>query len=90
MTLRPAMPAEIARYLRVEPEDVARAIKSDKLPAFRVMKATRFVQRIPLRDFHAWLLARTENPAPHLRDFEGFLADFRAAQPAREEKEAAA
>jgi hypothetical protein len=71
-----AFPAEVARYLAVEPDDVKSLIKKAKLPALRIPKATRAVTRIPLRDFHAWLQARTENPAPQLANYENFLADF--------------
>jgi ParB-like chromosome segregation protein Spo0J len=71
-----AFPAEIARYLAVEPADVKAMIQKAQLPALRVPKKTRAVTRIPLRDFHAWLLKRTQNPTPNLANYETFLADF--------------
>lgn len=73
-----AFPAEIARYLAIEPEAVRRMIRLDKLPAIRLAAKTRRVQRIPLRDFHAWLLKRTQNPVPELASYVTFLADFDA------------
>lgn len=73
-----AFPAEVARYLLVESEDIERMITSDKLPATRVMKTTRRVYRIPLREFHAWLMDRTVNPRPGMGRFETFLKDFDA------------
>ena len=74
-----AFVAEVARYLAVDPDDVQRMIRLAKLPAIRIPKVTRTVQRIPLRDFHAWLLKRTTNPTPQLASYETFLADFDAA-----------
>jgi hypothetical protein len=75
-----AFVAEVARYLAVDPEDVTRMIRVAKLPALRIPKETRTVQRIPLRDFHAWLLKRTANPTPELASYETFLADFDASR----------
>lgn len=73
-----AFVAEVARYLSVEPPEVKRLIRLAKLPAIKIPAATRPVYRIPLRDFHAWLIDRTTNPAPKLRHYETFLADFDA------------
>lgn len=76
-----AFVAEVARYLAVEPADVRRLIRQHALPATRLPAATRVVHRIPLRDFHAWLLRQTPSPetALHLADYPTFLEDFRAA-----------
>lgn len=74
-----AFPAEVARYLSVEREDVTTMIKLEKLPAIKLPKTTRSVYRIPLRDFHRWLLLRTQNPSPELSHYETFLADFHTA-----------
>jgi hypothetical protein len=71
-----AFPAEVARYLAVEPLEIKRLIRLAKLPAIKLPAATRPVYRIPLRDFHAWLVDRTTNPAPQLRHYDTFLADF--------------
>jgi hypothetical protein len=72
-----AMPAEIARFLRLEPSDVATLIKSDGLPATKIPSKTRNVTRVWLRDLHKWLLANTRNaPATALADFETFRAEF--------------
>lgn len=77
-----AFVAEIARYLIVEPPEVQTMIRVAKLPAFKIPKATRHVYRVPLRDFHAWLLHRTANPTPELASYEKFLTDFdRTARP---------
>lgn len=71
--------AEVARYLCVDADDVKRMIETAKLPAIKIPKMTRTVQRVPLRDFHAWLLHRTQNPTPGLANYETFLADFDAS-----------
>jgi len=69
-----AFVAEVARYLAVEPEDVQRMIRSDKLPHLKIPKATRVVHRIPLRDLHAWLRLRSGGTA--LESYAEFLTDF--------------
>lgn len=74
-----AFVAEVARYLAVDPDDVQRMIDLAKLPAIKIPKRTRTVKRIPLRDFHAWLLKRTVNPSPLLANYDTFLADFDAS-----------
>lgn len=71
-----AYPAEVARYLALEPADIRRMMEIDRLPFLKIPKQTRNVFRIPLRDFHKWLLDRAHNPAPHLARYETFLADF--------------
>lgn len=71
-----AFVSEVARYLALDPEDVRRLIRLDRLPALKLKRTTRTVHRIPLRDFHEWLLLRAENPVPALRDYPTFLADF--------------
>ena len=71
-----AFVAEVARFLCVEPEDVRRMIQLDKLPAVRIPVKTKTVDRIPLRDFQAWLARRSVNPTPQLMNFETFLEDF--------------
>lgn len=74
-----AFVAEVARYLAVEPADVKRMIRVDRLPAIRIPKQVRAVLRVPLRDFHAWLCKRAQNPTPELASYEQFLADFDAS-----------
>ena len=74
-----AFPAEVARYLMVEPEDVKRMIRMDKLPAIEIPMLKRKVTRIHLRDFHLWLLHRSKNPSGQLANYEIFLADFDAS-----------
>jgi hypothetical protein len=71
-----AMPAEIARFLRLEREDVITLIKSDGLPATSIPRKTRSVKRVWLRDLHRWLMANTSPPSAALGDFETFRADF--------------
>jgi hypothetical protein len=71
-----AFPAEVARYLSVDPNDVKRMIRLAKLPAIRIPAATRAVTRIPLRDFHAWLIARSVNETPEFANYEKFMEDF--------------
>jgi hypothetical protein len=71
-----AFVSEVARYLAMEPADVKRMIALDKLPAVRIPREKRHVHRIPLRDFHAWLLKLSTAPVPELASYETFLADF--------------
>ena len=72
-----AMPAEIARFLRLDPADIATLIKSDGLPATKIPKKTRSVTRVWLRDLHRWVLANTRNAAATtLSDFDTFRAAF--------------
>lgn len=73
-----AMPAEIARFMRIELRDVKTLIQSDGLPATRIPKKTRSVSRIWLRDLHQWLLGNTPSPGPALRDYQTFRLDFEA------------
>ena len=70
------MKSELARYLRLEPEDVDRAVREDGLPCTRLLGEARFCLRFPLRGVHAWLLARTENAPEGMRDFESFRSGF--------------
>lgn len=84
-----AFPAEIARYLCMEPEDVRNMIALDRLPALKIPKAKRSVLRVPLRDFHAWLCKRALSPVPELATYETFLADFDATARADRAKPAA-
>ena len=78
-----AFVAEVARYLAIDPDDVQRMIRVAKLPAIKIPKAKRAVLRIPLRDFHSWLLKRTQNPPPELSSYDTFLADFDEARMTR-------
>lgn len=70
-----AMPAEIARFLRLAPADVETLISCDGLPATKIPSKTRCVKRIWLRDLHRWLLANTSGTSA-LSDFAEFRADF--------------
>jgi hypothetical protein len=71
-----AFPAEVARFLEVEPDDVDRMIRMDDLPASKIPKARRNVTRIYLPDFHAWLLNRSSGDVLKLRDYTDFIARF--------------
>lgn len=77
-----AFPAEVARYLCLEPADVERLMAKDALPYFSLPKVKRTVKRIPLREFHAWLRGRAKNHTPSLNSFETFLADFESTRAA--------
>jgi hypothetical protein len=71
-----AFVSEVARYLCFRPEEVERAMRLDKLPYVEIAAVKKKVKRIPLRDFHAWLLHRAKHPAPSLESYSTFLADF--------------
>lgn len=83
-----AFPAEVARYLACEPEDVKRMIRHDRLPVTRIPKRTRNVIRIYLPDLHAWLLGRSGGAMERLADYRAFLTEFeRSARTAAPEAE---
>lgn len=71
-----AFVAEVARFLAVDADAVQRMIRMAKLPAIKIPMNTRNVYRIPLRDFHGWLLKRTINPTPEWENYDKFLEDF--------------
>lgn len=73
-----AFPAEVARYLQVEPKDVRQMMKLDGLPYIEIPMQKRPVARIPLRDFQGWLVRRSRNGAEGLGEWTTFLADFDA------------
>lgn len=50
--------AEIARYLGMRPQEVARMIKEDALPAVELPSAKRPVKKVPLHGLHEWLSER--------------------------------
>lgn len=74
-----AFPAEVARFLEVEPQRVRLMIAHEKLPAVRLVAKSRFVDRIPVRGLHRWLLEQATEQTPEMRDFETFARDFWAA-----------
>jgi hypothetical protein len=69
-----AFPAEVARYLCMEPRDIERMTRLDGLPYLNIPKAKKTVKRIPLRAFHEWLRKRSKNSA--IASYDVFLADF--------------
>lgn len=75
-----AMKSELARYLRLEPEDIDRAIREDGLPCTKLLGEARFSQRFPLRGVHEWILERTENAPVGMGDFEKFRSVFLKAK----------
>jgi len=58
----------VARYLGKKAADIPDVIRLDGLPAVRVPTKTGAVQRIPLHGFHRWLVARSENDVPTLKE----------------------
>lgn len=73
-----AFVAEVARFLRVQPRDVRTWLRTDGLPETRVPTRTKTVPRIYLPDLYRWLLDRTPNPGPEMRNYERFLEEFGA------------
>ena len=73
-----AFVAEVARYLALDPVDVRRMIRMENLPVIGLRQETRCVYRVPLRDFHRWLMEQTSNATPLLADYRCFMADFDA------------
>jgi hypothetical protein len=84
-----AFVAEVARYLAVDPKDVKRMIELDALPASRIPKKKRTVERIYLPDFHQWILGRSSGQNDRLRDYPAFLAEFDRVARLHPEAEAA-
>jgi hypothetical protein len=78
-----ALKSELARFLRMEPEDIDRAVAEDKLPCLKLLGSRKFSQRFPLRGVHAWLLERTENVPERMWDYGRFREDFEGAVKAR-------
>ena len=50
--------AQIARYFGSRPQEVARMIKEDGLPAVELPGERKLVKKITLHGLHAWLSAR--------------------------------
>lgn len=50
--------AQVARYLNVRPQELARMIKDDALPVVTLPGAKRPVVKITLHGLHGWLRAR--------------------------------
>ena len=73
-----AFPAEVARFLEVDGEDVRRMIELDGLPATKLPKAKRVVHRIYLPDLHDWLVRRSDG-SPRLANYQEFVEKFRSA-----------
>ena len=81
-----AFPAEVARYLCIEPTDVMDLITSGRLPSVKIPKRTRHVYRIPLRDFHEWLKSHRGNSERVFTSYQTFLADFDSVRESRPQK----
>ena len=71
-----AFPAEVARFLCVEPREIPEMIRLDGMPSISLARKKRKVFRIPLRDLHVWLKHRAKNPTPEFSKYENFLKDF--------------
>jgi hypothetical protein len=78
-----ALPAEVARFLRLEARDVEAMMRCDGLPYTTLPRAKRMVKRVFLRDLHAWLLAGTRNGRLELANFETFRKDFEKSRAKR-------
>jgi hypothetical protein len=70
-----AFPAEVARFLLVEPQEVRRMVGMDRLPAVEIPLRKRKVLRIYLPDLHRWLVARSPDSMA-LRNYPEFLERF--------------
>lgn len=77
-----AFPAEVARFLLVNPAAVARMVRLDGLPAIRVPMQKRTVLRFYLPDLHRWLVARSAECA-ELRNYADFMQRFDAVRAER-------
>lgn len=55
--------AEIARYFGSRPQEVARMIREDALPAVELPGKEKLVKKITLHGLHGWLAARHSGSA---------------------------
>jgi len=69
-----ALVSEVARVLRMEPDDVIRCIDEDGLPAIRIPGRTRTVRRIAIPALHRWLVERSGQEA--VGTLEEFTRNF--------------
>lgn len=70
--------AQIARYFGSRPQEVARMIKEDGLPAVELPGPARLVKKITLHGLHEWLSARHSGTA--FMTVDQLAAEIEAAQ----------
>jgi hypothetical protein len=70
--------AEIARYFGSRPQEVARMIKDDGLPAVELPGPSRLVKKITLHGLHEWMKPRHSGMA--LMTVDQLAAEIEAAQ----------
>ncbi|MDP1587731.1 MAG: hypothetical protein Q8M07_08320 [Prosthecobacter sp.] len=70
--------AQIARYFGSRPQEVARMIKEDGLPAVELPGAARPVRKITLHGLHGWLAAR--HSGTRFMTVDQLAAEIEAAQ----------
>jgi|GEM_PF-1887727 len=70
--------AQIARYFGSRPQEVARMIKEDGLPAVKLPGGKKLVTKITLHGLHGWLAARHSGTA--FMSVEQLAAEIEAAQ----------
>lgn len=70
--------AQIARYFGSRPQEVARMIKEDGLPAVELPGANRLVKKITLHGLHGWLAERHSGSA--FMTVDQLAAEIEAAQ----------
>ena len=71
-----AFPAEVARFLAVEPADVKRMQDLDGMPFTTIAKATRTVRRVYLPALHEWLLKQSRGESGEMMSYVKWLAEF--------------
>lgn len=70
--------AQIARYFGSRPQEVARMIKEDGLPAVELPGPSRLVKKITLHGLHEWLSARHSGRA--FMSVDQLAAEIEASQ----------
>lgn len=70
--------AQIARYFGSRPQEVARMIKEDGLPAVELPGPARLVKKITLHGLHGWLAQRHSGTA--FMTVDQLAAEIEAAQ----------
>jgi excisionase family DNA binding protein len=70
--------AEIARYFGTRPQEVARMIQDDGLPAVKLPGEKKLVRKVTLHGLHAWMSERHDGAA--FMSVEALAAEIEAAQ----------
>jgi hypothetical protein len=60
----------VAEWLGKRPEEMARVVAEDRLPAINVPTASKQVRKVSVMALHRWVKKRSVNEAPTLEELE--------------------